>query len=62
MFLNLASEAFNEEQDLNLRLKKEAESFQRLKENRVVLGREYKSTMLFSLGRSISGDREDDEL
>lgn len=56
VFLNLASEASNEEQDLNQRLRKEADSFQRLKENRVALGKEYRSAMLFSMGRTTFSD------
>lgn len=63
IFLNLASEAANEEQDLNLRLRREADSFQKLKENRLALGKEYRSAMLFSMGQTASSnDQTDDEL
>jgi hypothetical protein len=63
VFLNLASEAVNEEQDLNLRLRKEADSFQRLKENRLALGKDYRSVMLFSMGQTTSsGDQAGDDL
>ncbi len=38
VFLNLASETANEELDLNVKLRKEADSLQKLKESRLVLG------------------------
>lgn len=35
VFLNLASENANEEEDINLNLRKESESFQNLKKSRI---------------------------
>jgi hypothetical protein len=52
VFLNLASETSNEELDLNLNLRKEAESFQRLKENRVAVGGELGGLVLFGAGET----------
>lgn len=48
VFLNLASETANEELDLTLNLRREADSFQRLKEDRVAMGPEMGSVVLFS--------------